>query len=126
MSSFYIILLTHIYDAELAAQVEPRLQRLVERYRGRIPPPMESSLSERDSILITYGDQVRQPGRPHLKTLADFCEAHLSGLVSGIHILPFYPWSSDDGFAKIRQCFQLRPSQLAHLVTVGDQDRGAL
>jgi len=99
MSSFYIILLTHIYDAELAAQVEPRLQRLVERYRGRIPPPMESSLSERDSILITYGDQVRQPGRPHLKTLADFCEAHLSGLVSGIHILPFYPWSSDDGFS---------------------------
>ena len=99
MSSFYIILLTHIYDAELAAQVEPRLQRLVERYRGRIPPPMESSLSERDSILITYGDQVRQPGRLHLNTLADFCEAHLSGLVSGIHILPFYPWSSDDGFS---------------------------
>ena len=75
MSSFYIILLTHIYGAELAAQVEPRLQQLVERYRGRIPSPPEPSLSERASILITYGDQVRQLGRPQLKTLADFCEA---------------------------------------------------
>jgi sucrose phosphorylase len=99
MSPFYIILLTHIYGAELAAQVEPRLQRLVDRYRGPIHPPAESSLTERDSILITYGDQVRQAGQSHLKTLADFCETHLQGVVSGIHILPFYPWSSDDGFS---------------------------
>src|ERR1700690_3920529 len=99
MSSFYIILLTQIYGVEIAAQVEASLQRLVERYRGRIPPPTDSTLSERDSILITYGDQLQQPGQPHLKTLADFCETHLSGLVSGIHLLPFYPWSSDDGFS---------------------------
>ena len=99
MSSFYTILLTRNYGAELAAQVEPRLRRLVDRYRSRIRQPAETSLSERDSILISYGDQVQQSGQPHLKTLADFCETHLSGLVSGIHILPFYPSSSDDGFS---------------------------
>lgn len=92
-------LLTQIYGAGLAAKVDPRLQNLVEQYRGRIPTPADFHLSERDSILITYGDQVRQLGQPHLQTLTEFCETHLHGLVSGVHILPFYPWSSDDGFS---------------------------
>lgn len=96
---FYTTELTRIYGAEIAAQVEPRLRRLIELYRGRIPAPADASLSERDSILITYGDQVRQDGHPDLHTLADFCDEHLRGVVSGIHILPFYPSSSDDGFS---------------------------
>jgi glycosidase len=99
MQPFYTTQLASLYGAELAARVTPCLQNLIERYRGRIPIPVETSLSERDSFLITYGDQVQAPGQPHLQTLAEFCETHLSGVVSGIHILPFYPWSSDDGFS---------------------------
>ena len=34
-----------------------------------------------------------------MDTLTEFCETHLRRVVSGIHILPFYPWSSDDGFS---------------------------
>jgi sucrose phosphorylase len=56
-------------------------------------------VTERDSILITYADQVQEPGVPPLRSLADFCEKHLAGMVSGVHLLPFYPWTSDDGFA---------------------------
>src|SRR3972149_6571999 len=56
-------------------------------------------VSERDSILITYADQVRELGVSPLRTLAELCEKYLVGVVSGIHILPFYPWSSDDGFS---------------------------
>ncbi len=97
--TFYTTELTNIYGAKLAAQVEPRLQNLVEGYRGRIPTTVEASLSERDAMLITYGDQVRKAGQPYLQTLAEFCETHLRGIVSGIHILPFFPWSSDDGFS---------------------------
>jgi sucrose phosphorylase len=97
--TFYTTHLTRIYSEELAARVEPRLQNLVGHYRGRIPTPADASISERDSILITYGDQVRKAGQPHLQTLAEFCEAHLRGMISGIHILPFFPWSSDDGFS---------------------------
>ncbi len=96
---FYTTKLIQIYGAELAVRIAPRLGELVENYRGRIPIPVESSLSERDSILITYGDQVRAAGQPHLQTLTEFCEAHLRGVVSGIHLLPFFPWSSDDGFS---------------------------
>jgi glucosylglycerate phosphorylase len=99
LQNIYTILLTQIYGAEAADEAIPYLESLIERYRGQIPTPSGNSLSEHDSILITYGDQVRQAGKPPLQSLADFCEDHLRGLISGIHILPFYPWSSDDGFA---------------------------
>lgn len=54
-----------------------------------------------DSILITYGDQFRQENCPPLSTLEDFCDEFLQGLVPGVHILPFFPYSSDDGFSVI-------------------------
>ncbi len=98
MNTFYTIYLNLLYGERLAPGIETRLRNLIETYRGRIPS-LQPSLSERDSILITYGDQVRETGKPHLQTLKNFCKNNLSGIVSGIHILPFYPWSSDDGFS---------------------------
>lgn len=53
------------------------------------------------SVLITYGDQLRAADRSPLRTLAEFCDQHLRGVIDGIHILPFYPYSSDDGFSVI-------------------------
>ncbi|MDX1379305.1 MAG: alpha-amylase family glycosyl hydrolase, partial [Anaerolineales bacterium] len=97
--TFYTTLLGGIYGEEAAAQIAPRLHELVERYRDKISKPAYESLSERDSLLITYGDQVQEDNKAHLQTLAEFCETHLRDVVSGIHILPFYPWSSDDGFS---------------------------
>ena len=98
-SSLYTPQLTILYGAERAAQVTPRLQALVERYRGKIPIPFKASLSERDIFLITYADQLQTSDQAPLDTLTEFCETHLRGVVSGIHVLPFYPWSSDDGFS---------------------------
>ena len=54
-----------------------------------------------DAILITYGDQLHAADQPPLRTLAEFCDTHLRGVVDGIHLLPFYPYSSDDGFSVI-------------------------
>ena len=99
VQTFYTTELNTLYGPKKAPQVEARLRNLIQQYRGRIPIPPETSLSERDSILITYPDQVRQAGQPHLKTLFRFCEDWLLGVVKGIHILPFFPWSSDDGFS---------------------------
>lgn len=97
--TFYTTKLEDLYGAHPAPDLEARLQALIDSYRGQVPVPAEPLLSERDSILITYGDQVRAPGQLPLQTLAEFCEEHLRGVVSGVHILPFYPWSSDDGFS---------------------------
>ncbi len=57
---------------------------------------------ERDSVLITYADTLRDPGRGSpIGALDDFARSHLKGAVRTIHLLPFYPWSSDDGFSVI-------------------------
>ncbi|MBI2927487.1 MAG: DUF3459 domain-containing protein [Verrucomicrobia bacterium] len=77
-----------------------RLARRLQVFRDSCPPPpVTRPLSQRDALLITYADQIREPGVPPLRTLAEFAEAHLHDVVSGIHLLPFYPWSSDDGFS---------------------------
>jgi sucrose phosphorylase len=56
---------------------------------------------EGDSILITYGDMVRAEGEKPLQTLNRFATRFLKDAVRGIHILPFFPSSSDDGFSVI-------------------------
>jgi glycosidase len=59
-------------------------------------------LDEQDIFLITYGDQFsndQAQGEAPLKTLGLFCRTWLKDLINSIHILPFYPYSSDDGFS---------------------------
>lgn len=55
--------------------------------------------SENDTILITYGDSIRDADEKPLQTLKHFLKSRLSGVISGLHILPFFPFTSDDGFA---------------------------
>ena len=59
-----------------------------------------SGSREKDTILITYGDLVRKEGESPLKTLVRLCDTLLSG-VNTVHILPFFPSSSDRGFSII-------------------------
>jgi sucrose phosphorylase len=101
--------LTFLYGAEAARRVEPRLHELLRRYGwdGTTHPgtePRRLPLTQNDALLITYGDQVREDGVHPLSTLADFLGAHAAEVVSGVHVLPFYPYSSDDGFSVIDYC----------------------
>ncbi len=56
---------------------------------------------ERTCILITYGDMIKKSGELPLVTLRRFLLDYLRGIVTGVHILPFFPYSSDDGFSVI-------------------------
>jgi len=101
--------LTFLYGAGQAPALLERLRAILAQFRQRNPqflavercPPPKERLTERDAILITYGDQVTEPGKPPLQTLAEVLEKHVKGIVTGIHILPFFPYSSDDGFSII-------------------------
>src|SRR5688572_20927545 len=90
--------LTFLYGADQAPQLLERLQRIIAGYRMLIRA-RDNKLTERDSIFITYGDQLQSAGEKPLQTLGAFCNRYLKGVVSGIHFLPFYPWTSDDGFS---------------------------
>lgn len=58
------------------------------------------ALSERGALLITYGDHIRKAGEAPLATLHRFLN-DLKAAANGVHLLPFYPYSSDDGFSVI-------------------------
>ena len=92
--------LTFLYGVDRAPQLLERVEELIAKYRARIAP-RDGALTERDSILITYGDQVGAPKEKPLQTLGVFCQKYLDEVVHGIHILPFYPWTSDDGFSVV-------------------------
>jgi glycosidase len=94
-----------LYGREACEVVGNQLIEKLGHFKQANPKLSEPSeirrLNQKDVMLITYGDQVREPGRPPLSTLGDFLRAHLDQLVPDVHILPFYPFSSDDGFAVI-------------------------
>ncbi len=67
----------------------------------RSPSPNVELWSEADCMLITYGDSIVAPDEAPLVTLKRFLSDHIKDAISSVHILPFCPFSSDDGFAVI-------------------------
>ena len=63
--------------------------------------PFTNHWSEKDIILITYGDSVSKSGQPPLQTLKHFLDSTIENTINSVHILPFFPYSSDDGFSVI-------------------------
>ncbi len=94
-------LLTAIYGGA-ASDILPQIMRLVEKYRPETPPEPRPMWDETDITLITYGDQISHPGEASLDTLGRFISQYdLAEGLSIVHILPFCPYSSDDGFSVI-------------------------
>lgn len=92
-------LLAALYDGPAATDCAARLAALLTRCDRPAGTGAPAALTERDALLITYADQVRETGRTPLAAFDRFARDHLRGVVSGIHLLPFYPWTSDDGFS---------------------------
>jgi len=97
--------LTFLYGAESSGPLWQRLQDILRDFQRRNPrqaqAPATGQLSQGDAIVITYGDQFQEPGVPPLQTLHQVLTQTLGYPVSGVHILPFFPYSSDDGFSVI-------------------------
>lgn len=95
-------LLERIYGPE---QLEPLLDKLFELLQPHLADSIAENLhkwSQDNILLITYGDSVCPlNGKSPLATLNQFLETYLQDVVTGVHILPFCPFSSDDGFAVI-------------------------
>ncbi|TBR38457.1 alpha-amylase [Marinomonas agarivorans] len=63
------------------------------------PAPHRNIWDESDIMLITYGDTIRSEVEAPLKTLHSFLQKYLKESLSAVHLLPFFPYSSDDGFS---------------------------
>src|SRR5207237_4520623 len=95
--------LRFLYGDELGDRTFAELEQLLRRFRDR-PGGREATrrgFDERDAILITYGDTLLSAGQAPLRVLGEFAERHLAERLSGVHILPFFPYSSDYGFSVV-------------------------
>ena len=63
--------------------------------------PDKNKWDQRDVLMITYGDSIRSKEKMPLESLESFLDHHIGSDITGVHILPFFPYSSDDGFSVI-------------------------
>lgn len=102
--------LVYLYGEEEASPWYEELERIMKvNYAYKTPEMIEwdkgfdprARFTEKDIILITYGDLIQSSDLPPLEVLTEFSETYLKGAVNTLHILPFFPYSSDRGFAII-------------------------
>ncbi len=102
--------LRSLYGEDAAVAAMPELERILRVHQAHKPPEMlekekgynqRKRFSERDMVLITYGDIVKGPGKTPLSTLHEFMNTYNRGVINTLHLLPFFPYSSDRGFAVV-------------------------
>lgn len=98
--------LSMIYqEVPLTESVEDIAQSLMSLMRLNdysLPPePFCNHWSEKDAVLITYGDSIIENDSVPLQSLYRFLDERIGSSINSVHILPFFPYSSDDGFSVI-------------------------
>ncbi|WP_372604812.1 alpha-amylase family glycosyl hydrolase, partial [Actibacterium sp.] len=68
-------------------------------HRKRARVPGNKLWSSRDAMVITYGNSLVDGQHKPLDLLNDFLNRYLGDTLNAVHILPFFPFTSDDGFA---------------------------
>ncbi len=99
-----------LYGDEIARRTLPELLRLIKVHHAHKPPELRRAesgfdpcerFSHSDLMLITYGDTIQAQGQTGLAALAAFLDAvhQRAHLFSILHVLPFFPYTSDRGFS---------------------------
>ena len=100
--------LSFLYDEKTAKEYLPEIERICRVYYAYKSARMIESekqfdpkerFTEQDVVLITYSDLISEEGVSPLTTLSKFCGIYLKQTINTIHILPFFPYSSDKGFS---------------------------
>jgi len=109
MESLYKVkdLLKKIFGEETGRLAFERVASITEKYAVQ-KRKKETYFSQEDVVLITYGDSLIKEGEAPLTTLHEFANQYLKGIISNIHFLPFFPYSSDDGFS-VMDFFAINP-----------------
>jgi len=94
-------LIDKIYAGTFPEATFARLLADIATARETIKLPRKAHWDEQDVVLITYADQFREADKPTLSTFSRFYQQHLQSTFPLVHLLPFFPWSSDDGFSVI-------------------------
>lgn len=77
------------------------IMALTDESKLHAPRLHQNKWTQEDSVVITYGDSVELEGEKPLHVLHKFLKEYCKDTINSVHILPFFPYSSDDGFAVI-------------------------
>lgn len=91
--------LRFIYKEKYSDAILKNLIEVISAYK--VETSSAAKWDEKDVVLITYGDSIRSENEIPLRTLKSFLNKNLKEQLSVVHILPFFPYSSDDGFSVI-------------------------
>ena len=100
-------LLIKIYGEQAGKLALERLAPVIDKFRA-VPGTKKEFFSQEDIVLITYGDTLSRAEQAPLATLHEFAAKYLKGAISTVHFLPFFPYSSDDGFS-VSDFFAINP-----------------
>jgi sucrose phosphorylase len=90
--------LKQIYgNDEVASTTLQKLTQRLQKYQ--VVSANLEKFSEKDTVLITYGDSLQQQDKKGLPVLTEFLQEYVKDAIETIHILPMYPYTSDDGFS---------------------------
>ncbi|MBA3925654.1 alpha-amylase family glycosyl hydrolase [Listeria rustica] len=90
-----------IYGSESAISLEGKIRERIQEAKMKKLKQRKSGWDQEDVVMITYGDQFCEKDQPTLTTLKKMYDKYLDEMFEVVHILPFYPYSSDDGFSVI-------------------------
>jgi glucosylglycerate phosphorylase len=85
---------------EESLEVFKGIEAMIKKYSS-IMSEQKPWVTEDDVMLITYGDSIKENGKAPLVTLREFLEQYAKDTLRSVHILPFYPYTSDDGFSVV-------------------------
>jgi sucrose phosphorylase len=91
--------LRFIYGTGYSDDLKNKLASTISNYS--IIQNNKDKWDEKEIVLITYGDSIKKEGEVPLQTLKKFLNENFKKQLSVVHILPFFPYSSDDGFSVI-------------------------
>ena len=77
---------------------ESEIIQIIKRFNKK-NPKRKKTISEKTSLVISYGDSVYSDKKGSIKVFQKFFQKKLNKYFDTIHFLPFYPSSSDSGFA---------------------------
>lgn len=93
-------LLKTIYGEHFSPEYKSKIVKLAEEWKQK-KWSETAPLSEKNVYLITYGDIIKEEGQPTLKTLNKFINEYAKNEITDVHLLPMFPYTSDDGFSVV-------------------------
>jgi len=92
--------LKSIYKEEYQEIFLDHFRALIEQWEKEKWDKIEAP-SEKNVYLITYGDSIFEEGKPTLETLHQFLKKEVQDTITDVHLLPMFPYTSDDGFSVV-------------------------